>query len=71
LIYKLLDKQAVSASDPKNAAPEDKGKKKRVIKTSTANSTEEAIVESGDVLVAVGEPPAQAALRNLCRAAEV
>lgn len=47
LIYKVLDKQAVASSDTKSA-PGDKGKRKRIIKTSTANSTEEAIVESGD-----------------------
>jgi transcription termination factor Rho len=49
LIYKVLDKQAVSASDSKNAAPDDKGRaRKRIVKTTTANSTEEAVVESGD-----------------------
>jgi transcription termination factor Rho len=48
LIYKVLDKQAVSASDSKNSAPEDKGKRKRIVKATTANSTEEAVVESGD-----------------------
>ncbi|MBA4167579.1 MAG: Rho termination factor N-terminal domain-containing protein, partial [Chitinophagaceae bacterium] len=48
LIYKLLDKQAVSASDSKSAPEEDKSKRKRIIKTTTGNSTEEAIVESGD-----------------------
>lgn len=44
LIYKILDNQAVSASNVK-AGPEDKNRRKRIIKTSTANSTEEAIVE--------------------------
>ncbi len=48
LIYKVLDKQAVSASDSKNTSADDKGKRKRIIKTTTANSTEEAVVESGD-----------------------
>ncbi|MEO5682690.1 MAG: transcription termination factor Rho [Chitinophagaceae bacterium] len=47
LVYQILDKQAVAASANKGAA-EDKGKRKRIVKTSTANSTEEAIVESGD-----------------------
>ncbi len=47
LIYQILDKQAVAASAHKSA-PEDKGKRKRIVKTSTSNSTEEAIVESGD-----------------------
>jgi transcription termination factor Rho len=50
LIYKILDKQAVTASAGKNsnATIDDKGRRKRIVKTSTANSTEEAIVESGD-----------------------
>jgi len=48
LIYKVLDKQAVSASDSKNGPADDKGKRKRIVKTTTANSTEEAVVESGD-----------------------
>jgi transcription termination factor Rho len=48
LIYKVLDKQAVSASDSKNSSPEDKSKRKRIVKATTANSTEEAVVESGD-----------------------
>ncbi|MHA4810176.1 transcription termination factor Rho [Flavitalea flava] len=46
LIYKILDKQAVVASEIKPDAADDKPKRKRIIKTSTANSTEEAIVES-------------------------
>jgi transcription termination factor Rho len=48
LIYKVLDKQAISGNDSKNAAPEEKGKRKRIVKATTANSTEEAVVESGD-----------------------
>jgi len=49
IIYKILDKQAVAASAVKNSnATDDKGRRKRIVKTSTANSTEEAIVESGD-----------------------
>jgi len=46
LIYEILDKQAVAASEVKADAADDKPKRKRIIKTSTANSTEEAIVES-------------------------
>ncbi|MBO9562181.1 MAG: transcription termination factor Rho [Niastella sp.] len=46
LIYKILDKQAVLASDDKGASTEDKGKRKRIIKTTTANATEEADVMS-------------------------
>lgn len=46
LIYKILDNQAVLASAVKSPAGEDKGRRKRIVKTSTANSTEEAEVES-------------------------
>lgn len=47
LVYKILDKQAVIASAEKTNPNEDKGKRKRIVKTSTANSTEEADVVSG------------------------
>ncbi|HSB92250.1 MAG TPA: Rho termination factor N-terminal domain-containing protein, partial [Flavitalea sp.] len=47
LVYKILDKQAVMASANKGTTTDDKGKRKRIIKTTTANSTEEAVVESG------------------------
>src|SRR5215207_10142710 len=43
LIYKILDRQAVAANG--GASANDKPKRKRIIKASTANSTEEAIVE--------------------------
>ena len=43
LIYKILDRQAVAANG--GATANDKPKRKRIIKASTANSTEEAIVE--------------------------
>ncbi len=46
IIYKILDRQAVIASAVKSPAGEDKGKRKRIVKTSTSNSTEEAVVES-------------------------
>jgi transcription termination factor Rho len=46
LIYKILDKQAVNASSEKPAGGEEKGKRKRVVKTTTSNSTEEALVEN-------------------------
>jgi transcription termination factor Rho len=55
LVYKILDKQAVMASADKPAA-DDKGKRMRIIKTTTANSTEEAEVESGDEKPAKPEP---------------
>ena len=49
LIYKVLDKQAVYDSDSKNDSSEEKGRtRKRIVKATTANSTEEAVVESGD-----------------------
>ncbi|MBC7850303.1 MAG: transcription termination factor Rho [Chitinophagaceae bacterium] len=47
LIYKILDKQAVIASSAKSAPADDKNTRKRIIKTTTANSTEEADVVSG------------------------
>ncbi|MCF1715327.1 transcription termination factor Rho [Flavihumibacter sp. RY-1] len=46
LIYKILDRQAVMASENKGAESSDKGKRKRIVKATTGNSTEEAIVES-------------------------
>jgi transcription termination factor Rho len=48
LIYKILDKQAVLNSAVKGGeAKDEKGaKKKRIVKTSTGNTTEEAIVEN-------------------------
>ncbi len=45
LVYKILDKQAVMASEKKNAPADDKPKRKRIIKTSTGLTTEEAEVE--------------------------
>jgi transcription termination factor Rho len=47
LIYTILDKQAVMASEIKNNEG-DKPRRKRIIKTTTGISTEEAVVESGD-----------------------
>jgi len=47
LVYKILDKQAVMASETKSGG-EEKPRRKRIIKTSTATGTEEAVVESGD-----------------------
>ena len=49
LVYKILDKQAITSSDKPDAADaDDKPKRKRIVKTTTANSSEEAFVESGD-----------------------
>ena len=47
LVYKILDGQAVKASEKKSDG-EDKHKRKRIIKTSTGLSTEEAIVAEPD-----------------------
>ncbi|HTS44269.1 MAG TPA: transcription termination factor Rho [Puia sp.] len=47
LVYKILDKQAVISSE-KTEGSQDRPKRKRIVKTSTANSNEEAFVESGD-----------------------
>src|ERR1700685_2143608 len=48
LVYKILDKQALTAKDTKSDGDDTPQKRKRIIKTSTASGTEEAIVESGD-----------------------
>ena len=44
LVYKILDSQALAGSKA-GAGADDKGKRKRIIKTSTGNITEEAVVE--------------------------
>ena len=49
LVYKILDKQAVIGSAQKSAAGES-ARRKRIIKATTANSTEEAIVEDEPVI---------------------
>ena len=47
LVYKILDGQAIKASEKKGDS-DDKHKRKRIIKTSTGISTEEAIVAEPD-----------------------
>jgi len=47
LVYKILDKQALLSSEKGDST--DKPKRKRIIKTSTANSSEEAFVENDDI----------------------
>lgn len=47
LVYKILDNQAIAGAKS-SAAAEDKGKRKRIIKTSTGITTEEALVENND-----------------------
>ena len=49
LVYKILDKQAIAPTEASADAAEEKPKRKRVIKTTTANSSEEAFVESGEL----------------------
>jgi transcription termination factor Rho len=44
LVYKILDKQAVEGANNKDTSKE-KPKRKRIVKATTANSVEEAIVE--------------------------
>jgi transcription termination factor Rho len=48
LVYKILDKQALTPSDKSDADSDNKRARKRIVKTTTANSSEEAFVESGD-----------------------
>ena len=45
LVYKILDRQAVVASEHKGSSADEKNKRKRIIKTSTGITTEEAVVE--------------------------
>src|SRR5215213_561150 len=45
LIYKILDKQAVMNSQQKAGSSDERPKRKRIVKASTANTTEEAVVE--------------------------
>jgi transcription termination factor Rho len=47
LVYKILDKQALAPSEKADGA-DSSLKRKRIVKTTTANSSEEAFVESGD-----------------------
>src|SRR5450631_858741 len=48
LVYKILDKQALAPSEKGDSADAGATKRKRIVKTTTANSSEEAFVESGD-----------------------
>lgn len=45
LIYKILDKQAVTSNEQKTDGAAKQRQRKRIVKASTANTTEEAIVE--------------------------
>ena len=61
LVYKILDKQAIVGGGAKKnpSADGEKPKRKRIVKASTANTTEEAIVEdtSGPAVEAAAEEP--------------
>jgi len=59
LVYKILDNQAIAGSKGSNH-PDEKGKRKRIIKTSTANSSEEAVVESEGEEKAIPKKPIMA-----------
>ena len=57
LVYKILDSQAIAGS--KGAKPNDDGKRKRIIKTSTSITTEEAVIEddNGDNMKPIKKSP--------------
>jgi transcription termination factor Rho len=55
LVYKILDSQAIAGA--KGAKPADDGKRKRIIKTTTATGSEEAEVESGDEEKSMNKKP--------------
>lgn len=59
LVYKILDNQAIAGAKTAGSA-EEKGRRKRIIKTSTGITTEEAVVESnssGDDKKQFKKPP--------------
>ena len=60
LIYKILDKQAVAGGGQKPNNTEDRSKRKRIVKASTANSTEEAIVEESETVAENKRPTKKA-----------
>jgi transcription termination factor Rho len=65
LIYKILDKQALTPNEKPDAADsDDKPKRKRIVKTTTANSSEEAFVESGDPSPKLKKPEPKKDLRK-------
>jgi transcription termination factor Rho len=63
LVYKILDKQALTPSEKTDGA--DAGnKRKRIVKTTTANSSEEAFVESGDPAPRLKKPEPKKELKK-------
>ncbi|TDH19722.1 transcription termination factor Rho [Segetibacter sp. 3557_3] len=69
LIYKIVDRQAETPTDRKEAVPE-KGRRKRIIKTNTSNVTEEAEVVSGQNGVAHKEKNNNNRTNDIVRAPE-
>jgi transcription termination factor Rho len=55
LVYKILDKQALAPNEKADSA-DGSIKRKRIVKTTTANSSEEAFVESGDPIPKLKKP---------------
>lgn len=55
LIYKILDKQAVTGNGLSKAVDGEKPRRRRILKATTANSTEEAIVEDTGIAEAPEE----------------
>src|SRR6185437_8087505 len=65
LVYKILDKQAVVSSEKPDAADDKQPKaRKRIVKTTTANSSEEAYVESGDPAPKAKKPEPKKEIRK-------
>src|SRR5215467_11765705 len=54
LVYKILDNQAIA--DSKTAGDNKARQRKRIIKTTTGNTTEEATVESNDKKPSIKKP---------------
>ncbi len=69
LIYKIVDRQAETPTDRKEAVPE-KGRRKRIIKTNTSNVTEEAEVMSAQNGVAHKEKNNNSRTNDIVRAPE-
>ncbi len=55
LIYKIIDKQAIMESDKISKAPDDKPKRKRIVKSTISNITEEAEVAETEEVVELVE----------------
>ncbi|MDP9042352.1 MAG: transcription termination factor Rho, partial [Bacteroidota bacterium] len=64
LVYKILDKQALTPSEKADGADSGSTKRKRIVKTTTANSSEEAFVESGDPVPKLKKPEPKKELKK-------